>query len=120
VAILAVPAAQFTTGPTDGVLVYGVFLEGARWDRDKRELGESLPKMLYDPVPVMQLIPVDKANKTQKLIYVAPLYKTSARRGMLSTTGHSTNYVMAVDLLSNAPPAHWINRGTALLCMLDD
>ena len=29
--------------PTDGVLVHGLFLEAARWDNDKMQLGDALP-----------------------------------------------------------------------------
>ena len=43
--------------------VYGMFLEGARWDREKGVLGESLSKILYDAVPVMHLLPIDKSKK---------------------------------------------------------
>ncbi len=131
--------------------MYGMYLEGARWDREAGVLGESLSKVLYDAVPVMHLVPVERSKKVRHLpfprpplpfaivpqpassfphtlphtqstavAYRCPLYKTSARRGVLSTTGHSTNYVMAVDLPSSRAVAHWVNRGTAMLCSLND
>lgn len=55
--------------------------------------------------------------------YPCPVYKTSARAGVLSTTGQSTNYILSVSLPIDSnenPSEHWTLRGAAILSMLDD
>uniref|UniRef100_A0A803Y1U1 Dynein axonemal heavy chain 12 n=1 Tax=Meleagris gallopavo TaxID=9103 RepID=A0A803Y1U1_MELGA len=99
-----IPQDTADTAPEDGVYIHGLFLDGARWDRTKGILAE----------------PMLPSSPKYPDAYVCPLYKTSERKGVLSTTGHSTNFVIALTLNTDQPVQHWIKRGVALLCQLDD
>jgi dynein heavy chain len=110
---------KVTTGPEDGCYITGLFLEGARWDHENMKLGESKPKELYSEMAVIHLSPVVKREKPINGIYNCPVYKTLRRAGTLSTTGHSTNFVLHLELPSSHPQKHWIKRGVALVCALN-
>jgi len=71
-------------------------------------------------MPVIHLKPtiISKLDG-ESLKYKCPLYRTPIRRGTLSTTGHSTNFISYIDLpCGEKPPTHWIKRGVALLSEL--
>ncbi|XP_076164105.1 dynein heavy chain 3, axonemal [Ptiloglossa arizonensis] len=108
------------TAPSRGVYIKGLFLEGARWNRELKRLDESKPKIMFDVLPIIWLQPGIKVNFVVKLVYHCPVYKTSARRGVLATTGHSSNFVLYMLLPTHVEESHWIRRGTAALCQLDD
>lgn len=112
--------------PKDGVYVYGMYMEGARFDRSEMRIDESYNGKLFDPMPCLWLKPCKVADYKPPACYSCPLYKTSTRAGTLSTTGHSTNFVCALDIPTNkninpdnGVCDHWVRRGTAMLCMLD-
>lgn len=106
--------------PTEGIHVYGMFLEGCKWDAVNRCLGESDPKILYSRMVMMWFKPCVKSQINIKDIYECPLYKTTERRGILSTTGHSSNFCLIVNVPSQLPKGHWIKRGVALICSLNE
>ncbi|XP_076804480.1 dynein axonemal heavy chain 3-like isoform X3 [Clavelina lepadiformis] len=110
------------THPNVGVYIHGLYMEGARWDCKEKTIAESFKKILYDPLPVIWLEPTDLKQKKdgQSHLYECPVYKTSSRRGVLSTTGHSTNYVLTINFPCGGKKQHWVNRGVACLCQLDD
>ncbi|XP_057625591.1 dynein axonemal heavy chain 1 [Chionomys nivalis] len=105
--------------PQIGCYIHGLFLEGARWDPLDFRLAESRPKELYTEMAVIWLMPVANRKVETQDFYLCPIYKTLTRAGTLSTTGHSTNYVIAVEIPTNKPQRHWIKRGVALICALD-
>ena len=103
----------------DGVLVHGLFMEGFAWNADRMQCCDAVKGEMYATLPVMQMEPMMDFEPDDSM-YSSPLYKTGARAGTLSTTGHSTNYVVAVQLPSSLPQDYWVAKGAALLCSLAD
>lgn len=83
-------------------------------------LEEQLPKISMEKLPLIWFLPVKKNELTIGNRYTCPVYLTSDRRGIFSTIGHSTNYVLPLLLDTDKNPSHWIYRGVAVLCQLND
>lgn len=130
--------------PEDGVIVWGLFLDGAAWEGGANgALSDPKPKELFSVAPSIWIKPIEReaaaaeaaardeavimarangvvASEMPRQVYDCPMYKTSERRGVLSTTGQSTNFVMSVQLPCETRPEFWTLRGTALLTQLDE
>ena len=119
---LPVPLAAIATtpAPADGAHVHGMFLDGCRWDTAHGNLAECEPRVLFSPAPAMWLKPVRGAELRTFPHYSCPLYRTTERRGVLSTTGHSTNHVTNIRMPTDKPADLWVRRGVALVLALDD
>ena len=103
--------------PEVGVNIHGLFMQGAKWDYNKKTVEDSDPKIPMINFPVIWIEPIEDTQYTLDKKYQCPLYKTSLRAGELNTTGQSTNFVLYIDLPTEQHADYWIRRGTALLCM---
>lgn len=122
---------------SDGCYVYGLFLEGARWDKQVCSLIDPKPKELFSPMPVIHMLPQEHRTTPTGGIYRCPVYKILTRTGTLSTTGHSTNFVTWIEIPSNKEDIwrsslvsetnaqvkfcdqdYWIKAGVACFCSL--
>ncbi|XP_060520964.1 dynein axonemal heavy chain 6 [Cylas formicarius] len=105
--------------PTNGVLIHGLYMDAGRWDMADMKLVDPKPGEINPSFPTIHLLPTTETLDNDPR-YVCPLYKTSIRAGVLSTTGHSTNFVVAVLLSSDQPQSYWILKGTAMLTQITD
>uniref|UniRef100_A0A7S3ZAX1 AAA+ ATPase domain-containing protein n=1 Tax=Lotharella globosa TaxID=91324 RepID=A0A7S3ZAX1_9EUKA len=105
---------EIKEGPEDGCYIRGLFMEGARWDAKEHSIVDSRPKELFTKMAVMWLVPEFERKPTQGGVYRCPIYKTLTRAGTLSTTGHSTNFVLWVEIPTKEEERKWIKAGVAL------
>ena len=111
---------DLTEFPPIGDYIIGMYMQGARFDLEALRICESKPAELFFSMPAINLVPIASEEFVVGGRYKVPLYKTSLRAGTLSTTGHSTNFVAPLYIDSALERHHWIRRGVAMLCMLDD
>ncbi|KFB36573.1 AGAP007675-PA-like protein [Anopheles sinensis] len=94
--------------PPEGVYVYGLYLDGACWDRRHVRLQEATNKVLYSPMPVIHVYAINSTAPKDAKLYECPVYKKANRTDL--------NYITPLWLQTMKPPEHWILRGVALLC----
>lgn len=77
-------AAAGVEAPSEGVVVYGMYLEGCAWDAAAQELTESAPKVLTAEAPAVWLKPVTVDVVSEYPHYSCPVYRTAERKGTLA------------------------------------
>lgn len=70
------------------MLVHGMFMDASRWDDENLVIEDALPRQMNPMLPVIHFEPQQNYHASPRL-YQAPLYKTGARAGTLSTTGNA-------------------------------
>eukprot|EP00854_Cymbomonas_tetramitiformis_P002297 gene2297-3019_t len=113
-------ADDYDEPPEHGIYTRGLFFDGAGWDYVNHVICESKPKVLYVSVPVIWMVPKTVEQFKTFKHYSCPLYKTGDRRGVLATTGHSSNFIMDLRVPIDQTPEHWSKRGVAMLTSLSD
>jgi len=112
-------AADITESPEDGVYCYGMWCEGGRYCRETKMVQQSRLGEICTALPCVHFMPVAN-HKPKPTEYQCPVYKTAERKGVLSTTGLSTNFVVAVELATDVDPDTWVLNGMACLLNLTD
>ena len=102
--------------------MHGLFVEAAAWDDDTKQLLPALPGAMYASLPLVLFLPrpVGENKAAELSAYECPLYRTSVRKGVLTTTGASSNYVLDIRLPIQREASFFVLQGTAALCSLDD
>jgi dynein heavy chain len=108
------PWEKIMKAPEDGVYIYGMFFDGADWNKETMTMQDPKVGTSYAQVPVIHLLPCHH-YKSPPEDYLCPVYRTQIRAGILASTGLSTNFVVAVHLKVNEPPEFWTLRGAAIL-----
>ncbi|XP_060776773.1 dynein axonemal heavy chain 5-like [Neoarius graeffei] len=98
---------DITEPPKEGVYIYGLYLDGAGWDRRNCRLTDSKPKVLFEIIPVIRMYAENNVVKDPRF-YSCPIYKKPVRTDL--------NFIAAVDLKTAQPPEYWILQSVALLC----
>eukprot|EP00050_Salpingoeca_kvevrii_P002276 m.190165 g.190165 ORF g.190165 m.190165 type:complete len:4578 (-) comp10576_c0_seq1:102-13835(-) len=99
---------EVSAPPKEGVYIYGLFLDGASWDRRNGVLCDPQPKVLYTSLPVIHIYAINTTGERDKRFYECPIYRKPRRTDL--------EFVTMVDLKTNVNPDKWVMRGVALLC----
>jgi len=102
---------QIKEAPSEGVYLYGLFLDGCSWSGKENRLIDSEPKKLFTPLPVLYVTGVLGRDKKKDGNFAAPCYRIKKRTGL--------NHIAEFDVRTEDPSSKWIFRGVALLCTTD-
>lgn len=103
-------------GPS--IHVYGLALEGARWDVDRKLMVEQKNKEITMKLPGLHLIPTDTKSKEREKerIFNCPVFKTESRRDHERVRNtFSYNFVTRIPLKTELDADVWIKRGVAII-----
>ncbi|XP_067914454.1 dynein axonemal heavy chain 17-like [Heterodontus francisci] len=97
---------DMTSAPREGAYIHGLYMEGARWEKNSGIITDARLKELTPAMPVafIKAIPVDRQET--KNIYECPVYKTRTR---------GPTYVWTFNLKTKDKRAKWVLAAVAVL-----
>jgi hypothetical protein len=108
---------DFPSPPREGSYVYGLYMEGARWDVQTGLIQECRLKELCPAMPVLfiKAIPLDKLDV--RGTYDCPVFKTKerGRANEQVAVGVCPGFVWSLNLKTKVHPNKWILAGVAML-----
>jgi dynein heavy chain len=93
----------------DGALMSGMYLEGARWDADAHCLARQFPKQLIQPMPIIEVIPVEANRLKLRDELLTPVYITQLRRNAMGV-----GIVFVANLTTKEHPSIWVLQGVCM------
>ena len=110
---------EVTSYPEDGCYGTGMYMQGAKWDPSQMKcVAAQETDTNCSRMPVIHFLPNINPQKPEKPVN-CPLYKTLPRRGVLSTTGHSTNFVMYLTVPTDRTQRECVEWGMAVFLSLN-
>ncbi|KAL2088080.1 hypothetical protein ACEWY4_016908 [Coilia grayii] len=97
---------EFNQPAREGAYVYGLYMEGARWDIQGGNITEARLKDLTPSMPVMFVRAMPNDRQETRNTYECPVYKTKLR---------GNTYIWTFSLKTRQRPAKWVLAGVALL-----
>ena len=101
--------------PNEGILIRGLYLEGAKWSKKSNTLIRQKPLELISNLPIIHFLPIEKNKKDIKGLFSAPTYIYPIR----GIKNNYQSFILSIDLPTEEPSENWIKRGTAILLSLE-
>eukprot|EP01059_Diplonema_ambulator_P016442 TRINITY_DN279_c0_g1_i2.p1 TRINITY_DN279_c0_g1~~TRINITY_DN279_c0_g1_i2.p1 ORF type:complete len:4165 (+),score=1710.28 TRINITY_DN279_c0_g1_i2:209-12703(+) len=106
---------QITERLEDGAYVKGLYLEGASWNTEKKQLDIQPAKKLIVELPILVIIPKETNKIKRAGTFTTPVYVTQGRKSAAGV-GH----VFDADLSTTQHISHWVLNSVALCLNSDD
>jgi dynein heavy chain len=98
----------------DGTYVYGLYIEGARWNSETMALDYQKPKILVELMPIVQIIPIEVNKLKLRGTMKVPVYITQDR-----ANAKGQGLCFPADLPTKRHESHWILQGVGMMLNIE-